>query len=93
MGDTSPKGKGQSNGKSRAVDEITTPRRPLRGSLFEPGTVAQLQADYKQSSPYKHLVIPDLMDDEVLRGACEELKVNMQATLKETDIFKVSGGV
>ncbi|CAM9184190.1 unnamed protein product [Laminaria digitata] len=29
------------------------------------------------------------MDDAVLRTACDELKTNMQATLKETDIFKV----
>lgn len=69
-------------------------RRALRASLFEPCEVERLQKEYKASEPYQHLVIPDLMDDAVLRGACEELKTNMQATLKETDIFKVScGGV
>lgn len=93
MDDKPTKGEGQSNGKSNAVDKVATPRRPLRGSLFEPSTVTQLQAEYKQSGPYQHLVLPDLMDDEVLRGACEELKDNMQATLKETDIFKVGRGM
>lgn len=61
----------------------------LRPTLFEPESVAEMQADYRISQPYRHLVIPNLMDSEVLKTACEELKSNMQATLKETDIFKV----
>lgn len=64
---------------------------PLRSSLFEPDVVARMQEEYKKSQPYQHLVIPDLMDDGVLEGARGELKSNMHATLKETDIFKVSG--
>lgn len=64
-------------------------KKPLRASLFEPSVVKQLQEEYRVSEPYRHLVISELMDDEVLRAACEELKHNMQATLKETDIFKV----
>lgn len=65
-------------------------RKVLRPTLFEPKSVAEMQAEYRISEPYRHLVIPNLMDSEVLRTACEELKSNMQATLKETDIFKVS---
>lgn len=61
----------------------------LRPTLFEPKSVADMQAEYRISQPYRHLVIPNLMDSEVLKTACEELKSNMQATLKETDIFKV----
>lgn len=80
-------------GKGKRYDNVGAegypPRRPLRASLFEPSAVAQFQEEYKKSEPYQHLVIPDLMDTEVLRGACEELKTTMQATLKETDIFKV----
>lgn len=76
--------------RSNRDDETATPRKPLRASLFQQDAVASLQDEYKNSEPYRHLVIPDLMDDEVLVGACEELKTNMQATLKETDIFKVS---
>lgn len=64
-------------------------KKPLRASLFEPSVVKQLQEEYRASEPYQHLVISELMDDGVLRAACEELKHNMQATLKETDIFKV----
>lgn len=89
MGD---KGAGGSKGDCKGQDEVKTPRWPLRAGLFDPHKVAELQGDYKKSLPYQHLVIPDLMDEAVLRGACEELKTNMQATLKETDIFKVRYG-
>ena len=84
-------GEGIENGQDdvEGTRETPAPLQPLRASLFEPDAVARLQGDYKVSTPYRHLVIPDLMDDAVLRTACEELKTNMQATLKETDIFKV----
>lgn len=74
--------------KGRGESSDGTPK-VLRPSLFEPKSVAEMQAEYRISQPYRHLVIPDLMDSEVLKTACEELKSNMQATLKETDIFKV----
>lgn len=84
-------GEGIENGQDNVegTSEVPASLQPLRASLFEPDAVARLQSDYKVSTPYRHLVIPDLMDDAVLRTACEELKTNMQATLKETDIFKV----
>lgn len=84
---------GGANGEgkaSAAAAGARTPRHPLRSSLFEESTVEKSQQEYRAAKPYRHLVIPDLMDSEVLKGACEELKNNMQATLKETDIFKVS---
>ena len=88
-------GNGVKDMRENAKDTGSTPleirKKTLRASLFKPDSVSRLQAEYKQSQPYQHLVIPDLMDDEVLHGACEELKTNMQATLKETDIFKVGG--
>ncbi|CAM9393298.1 unnamed protein product [Choristocarpus tenellus] len=65
------------------------PHTPLRPSLFESSTVANMRAEYLESKPYRHLIIQDFMKDNVLQGACEELKINMQATLKETDIYKV----
>lgn len=82
MDDKGEEGKGQGTGSKDT--EV------LRPSLFEPKSVAEMQGEYRISQPYRHLVIPDLMDSEVLKTACEELKSNMQATLKETDIFKVS---
>lgn len=76
-------------GKGRGESSDGIPK-VLRPTLFEPESVAEMQAEYRISQPYRHLVIPNLMDSEVLKTACEELKTNMQATLKETDIFKVS---
>lgn len=65
-------------------------RKPLRPSLFEAAAIQELQKEYSTSQPYHHLVIPNVMEDAILRGARDELKTNMQATLKETDIYKVS---
>lgn len=76
-------------GKGKGVGASGAPK-VLRSSLFDPKSVAEMQGEYRISEPYRHLVIPNLMDSEVLKTACEELKSNMQATLKETDIFKVS---
>ncbi|CAM9205879.1 unnamed protein product, partial [Phaeothamnion confervicola] len=41
------------------------------------------------STPYKHLVISDLFDDELLEDAAAEITKNITFTLKETDIYKV----
>lgn len=73
-----------------SVKKTSTGKNALRASLFEPSVAEQLQKEYRASEPYRHLVISELMDDALLKGACEELKKNMQATLKETDIFKAS---
>eukprot|EP00752_Nemacystus_decipiens_P003031 g2810.t1 len=78
----------EGEGKGREAHSDEHPK-VLRPTLFEPKSVAEMQAEYRISQPYRHLVIPNLMDSEVLKTACEELKSNMQATLKETDIFKV----
>lgn len=84
--------------KSRGVEGIHAkegskraslePRKPLRAGLFDASTVEDLRREYEASQPYQHLVIPDVVDDAILRAAREELKTNMQTTLKETDIYK-----
>lgn len=79
----------QGNGCSKDRVDSLEARKPLRANLFENAIIEELRRQYKESQPYHHLVIPNLMDDTVLRGAREELKTNMQATLKETDIYKV----
>ncbi|KAG5179876.1 Oxoglutarate and iron-dependent oxygenase degradation C-term-domain-containing protein [Tribonema minus] len=45
--------------------------------------------EYQESGPYRHLVIGDLVEDELLQGTRDDLRNNIQATLKETDIYKV----
>lgn len=41
------------------------------------------------SSPYKHAVIHELIDDELLRAVRDEIKDNVAFTPKETDIYKI----
>jgi hypothetical protein len=41
------------------------------------------------SQPYYHLIIRDLCDDQLLRQVRDEVINNIQATYKETDLFKV----
>ncbi|CAM9290298.1 unnamed protein product [Discosporangium mesarthrocarpum] len=83
------KGKGKGKVEGCAAVESLNSHGPLRSSLFDPSVVARMCREYQESTPYRHLVIPNLLDDRVLRDACGELKKNMQATLKETDIYKV----
>jgi Rps23 Pro-64 3,4-dihydroxylase Tpa1-like proline 4-hydroxylase len=51
--------------------------------------VKQLRAKFQSSGPYNHVVIPDLCNRNLLRQAREELINNVEAKLKETDLFKV----
>lgn len=44
---------------------------------------------HDNSQPYKHLVLDPLCDPETLAKVHEEVKNNMTATYKETDLFKL----
>lgn len=46
-------------------------------------------SQYASSTPYKHGVISDLVDDELLRKVRAEIKANVHFTPKETDIYKI----
>eukprot|EP00603_Paraphysomonas_imperforata_P004548 CAMPEP_0114423178 /NCGR_PEP_ID=MMETSP0103-20121206/6010_1 /TAXON_ID=37642 ORGANISM="Paraphysomonas imperforata, Strain PA2" /NCGR_SAMPLE_ID=MMETSP0103 /ASSEMBLY_ACC=CAM_ASM_000201 /LENGTH=708 /DNA_ID=CAMNT_0001591823 /DNA_START=53 /DNA_END=2179 /DNA_ORIENTATION=+ len=48
-----------------------------------------LRTCHDQSEPYNHLVLDPLYDPEKLRQVHEEVKNNMTATYKETDLFKL----
>ena len=45
--------------------------------------------EYCSSSPYKHSVISELVDDDLLRKVHSEIKANVSFTPKETDIYKI----
>jgi Rps23 Pro-64 3,4-dihydroxylase Tpa1-like proline 4-hydroxylase len=66
-----------------------SPSFPLRKELFDEAAVKDMRARYLESEPYHHLVIPDLVEEGLLEKTKEELKCGVQATLKETDIYKV----
>jgi Rps23 Pro-64 3,4-dihydroxylase Tpa1-like proline 4-hydroxylase len=46
-------------------------------------------SQYASSAPYKHSVIPELVDDALLRNVRSEIKANVHFTPKETDIYKI----
>ena len=51
--------------------------------------LAKYTSEYASSTPYKHSVISDLIDDDLLRKVRSEIKTNVHFTPKETDIYKI----
>lgn len=76
------------NGKKRATDAGSTQDR-FREGLFKPTTVQEYANEYKKSSPYKHAVVSDLINDDLLRSVRSEIVHNIHFTPKETDIYKI----
>jgi len=52
-------------------------------------SVESLRGEYSSATPFPHVVINDICDDRELRSVLDELKQNLEATFKETDLFKV----
>jgi Rps23 Pro-64 3,4-dihydroxylase Tpa1-like proline 4-hydroxylase len=52
-------------------------------------SVESLQKVYSRATPFPHIVLHDICDDTELRSVLDELKQNLKATFKETDLFKV----
>ncbi|KAK3337081.1 oxygenase-like protein [Cercophora scortea] len=61
----------------------------FREGLFEKAVLDKYTSEYASSSPYKHSVISELVNDELLRKVRGEIKANVSFTPKETDIYKI----
>ncbi|KAI0843006.1 Oxoglutarate and iron-dependent oxygenase degradation C-term-domain-containing protein [Hypoxylon sp. FL0890] len=61
----------------------------FRKGLFDKDVLDKYTKGYAESSPYKHSVIHELIDDSLLRAVREEIKNNVSFTPKETDIYKI----
>lgn len=64
-------------------------------SSFAPSLLSEerqksFQQSYASSQPYRHAVINELLSDELLRKAREEIVNGLSFTEKETDIYKVN---
>ncbi|PFH58357.1 hypothetical protein XA68_13762 [Ophiocordyceps unilateralis] len=89
----------QADGRSQASSKKTKTtkndakdkdvRRRFRAGLFEKPVLASYSKEYAASSPYKHAVIHDLVDDALLRSVRDEIRANVQFSPKETDIYKI----
>ena len=64
-------------------------QRRFRKGLFDKSVLNSYTSEYATSSPYKHAVISDLVDDRLLRSVREEIRANVSFTPKETDIYKI----
>lgn len=49
----------------------------------------ELAVQYNTASPYPHCVIKDICNPDLLRAVRDEIIENVQATYKETDLFKM----
>ena len=61
----------------------------FRKGLFDKAVLKNYTSEYASSSPYKHGVISDLVNDQLLRSVREEIRANVSFTPKETDIYKI----
>ncbi|KAI1435342.1 Oxoglutarate and iron-dependent oxygenase degradation C-term-domain-containing protein [Xylaria sp. CBS 124048] len=78
-----------SNKKAKFALSSEDAQKRFRKGLFDTKVLDQYKREYAESSPYKHAVIPELIDDELLRAVRTEIKDNVSFTPKETDIYKI----
>ncbi|KAF7562202.1 hypothetical protein G7046_g1933 [Stylonectria norvegica] len=71
---------------SLSADEA---KQRFRAGLFDKKVLKTYTEQYARSTPYKHAVITDLIDDQLLRNVRDEVKANVSFTPKETDIYKI----
>ncbi|KAJ1331319.1 prolyl 3-hydroxylase /prolyl 3,4-dihydroxylase [Microdochium nivale] len=64
-------------------------KKRFRHGLFDQKILDSYTSQYADSSPYKHGVIHELINDELLRSVRSEIRDNVSFTPKETDIYKI----
>ncbi|KAG8530739.1 uncharacterized protein KY384_004096 [Bacidia gigantensis] len=75
--------------KVRESNGSESDRHHFRPGLFDKAATAKQRGHYDASTPYKHGVIPDLIDPALLRKVRSEVQGNLSFTPKETDIYKI----
>ncbi|KAI2635477.1 Oxoglutarate and iron-dependent oxygenase degradation C-term-domain-containing protein [Xylaria nigripes] len=75
--------------KSKTSLSSEDAQKRFRKGLFDKKVHDKYRREYAESSPYKHAVIQELIDDQLLRAVREEIKNNVSFTPKETDIYKI----
>ncbi|GAW14574.1 hypothetical protein ANO14919_039770 [Xylariales sp. No.14919] len=75
--------------KAKITPSTEDAQTRFRKGLFDKKVLEQYTRDYSDSSPYKHAVIHELIDDKLLRAVRDEIKDNVSFTPKETDIYKI----
>ncbi|KAH8893742.1 hypothetical protein GQ53DRAFT_96558 [Thozetella sp. PMI_491] len=77
--------------KKRSKNALTDDeaKARFRKGLFDQAVLDGYTSAYASSTPYKHSVISELIDDALLRSVRSEIKANVSFTPKETDIYKI----
>lgn len=74
--------------KKRAISDDEA-HKNFRDGLFESKVLDDYTKYYADSQPYKHAVIQNLVNDELLRNVRKEIREHIHFTPKETDIYKI----
>ncbi|KAL6712098.1 putative component of NuA3 histone acetyltransferase complex [Coniothyrium glycines] len=85
------KNEARANGKfkkKRAISDDEAHKK-FRAGLFGSKVREDYTKYYAESRPYKHAVIQDLVDDQLLRNVRNEIREHIHFTPKETDIYKI----
>ncbi|OPB46902.1 Fe(II)/2-oxoglutarate-dependent diohypothetical proteingenase [Trichoderma guizhouense] len=82
-------GKKASSKKPKTTISPQDAKKRFRKGLFDDSVLESYTTEYAESSPYKHAVIHELVDDKLLRSVRSEIRDNVQFTPKETDIYKI----
>ncbi|KAL7925164.1 Oxoglutarate and iron-dependent oxygenase degradation C-term domain-containing protein [Trichoderma austrokoningii] len=82
---------GKKAGSKKAKTSISPEdaKKRFRNGLLDKSVLKSYTTEYAESSPYKHAVIHELVDDKLLRSVRDEVRENVQFTPKETDIYKI----
>ncbi|OAL55937.1 hypothetical protein IQ07DRAFT_583368 [Pyrenochaeta sp. DS3sAY3a] len=85
------KNEAPANGKAKKKRAISDSEAQgnFRAGLFDTKVLDGYTQYYADSQPYKHAVIQNLVDDQLLRNVRNEIRDNIQFTPKETDIYKI----
>lgn len=75
--------------RKAGADEPAAAASIFSPDLLSPGSRAALRAQYRDSQPYTHGVLAGLLPPATLAAVRNEIVHNIQATYKETDLFKV----
>ena len=78
-----------SSSSSSSKKARSKPSSPLSSTLYSAERVSDLKARYDASSPFPHVELPGLCEDDRARAILDEALNGLRADYKETDLFKV----
>ncbi|KAH8179896.1 oxoglutarate and iron-dependent oxygenase degradation c-term domain-containing protein [Sarocladium implicatum] len=87
--DSRPQGAKAAAKRSKTALSSDEAKKRFRSGLFDKKVLDTYTNDYATSTPYKHAVIHELVDDKLLRSVRDEIRSNVEFTPKETDIYKI----